>query len=78
MIQEISMLTIGGLITLTNVCMNKYFVQSAIYNNNLDLSGTQISKLSFLKHLYNLFNNEQLTKLNDRLSTSLLHDLNLA
>jgi hypothetical protein len=35
-------------------CMNKYFVQSAIYNNNLDLSGTQISKLSFLKHLYNL------------------------
>jgi hypothetical protein len=31
-----------------------YFVQSAIYNNNLewlDLSGTQISKLSFLKHL---------------------------
>jgi hypothetical protein len=75
--------------------MNKYFVQSAIYNNNLDLSGTQISKLSFLKHLYNLdtfylhlqivlclqnclFNNEQLTKLNDRLSTSLLHDLNLA
>ena len=37
--------------------MNKYFVQSAIYNNNLewlDLSGTQISKLSFLKHLYNL------------------------
>ena len=40
-----------------NHCMNKYFVQSAIYINNLewlDLSGTQISKLSFLKHLYNL------------------------
>jgi Leucine-rich repeat (LRR) protein len=32
-------------------------LRSAIYNNNLewlDLSGTQISNLSFLKHLYNL------------------------
>jgi Leucine-rich repeat (LRR) protein len=33
------------------------FLVKSIYNNNLewlDLSGTQISKLSFLKHLYNL------------------------